>query len=247
MLKNLIVPLDGSPLAEHALPYAVRLARDHGARVILLHARWPVTPEKDVPDLEQVAGPLRSEGTDIEVRVCHMPSLEECGQAILEAAASLEADLIVMATHGRGGLGRLLYGSVADQVLRQATMPVVFVSPFCERIWPDDRPLRVLVTLDGSDLSEAALDPLHDLVGTLGAELVLLRVGESIDFIKPHGDECDVCRAARARGEEPDIEPVRLKRYVEKVATRLREVGMDVSAEGRQCGDAHRPPDVDHR
>lgn len=231
MQKTILVPLDGSPLAEHALPQAAGLARALGARVVLLYARWPVIPDEDGPDLEAVVGRLRADGVVADHHVRHLPSLGESGQTILEAAADVGASLIVMATHGRGGLSRLLHGSVADHILRHAMLPVMIVSPFCERLWPSDRPLRVLVTLDGSDLAERVLEPLRDLIGPLRSELVLLRITESIDFVKPHGDECDVCRAARARGEEPDIEPVRVRRYVEDVASRLRETGMNVEAE----------------
>jgi len=231
MVKAIVLPLDGSPLAEHALPYATAIARALKARLILLYARWPVIPEEDGPDLQVLADQLRTEGILVETHVFHLPSLGETGQTIFEAADDLEAGLLVMATHGRGGLGRMLFGSVTDQVLRQATLPVLLVSPSSGRPWPSDRPLRVLVTLDGSEQSEAVLEPLRDLVGPLGAELVLLRVANSNDYVRPHGDQCDVCRSARSRGEEPDIEPVRVRRYVEKVADRLRVDGLRVEAE----------------
>ncbi|MCC7369245.1 MAG: universal stress protein [Chloroflexi bacterium] len=231
MLKHLLVPLDGSPLAEHALPYAAALARALGARLTLLYARWPVVPESDSPDLDGIAARLRNEGIAVDARRCHLPSPGETGRTILEAAADQGADAVIMATHGRGGLGRLLYGSVTDYILRHSTLPVIVMSPLCERSWSSDRPLRVLVTLDGSELSEEVLQPLRELLGAARPELTMLRVAEAIDFIKPHGDECDACRAARARGTEPDIEPVRLKRYLESRASDLRAAGMNVEVE----------------
>lgn len=231
MLKNLLVPLDGSPLAEHALPYAAALAHALGARLTLLYAWWPVIPESDGPDLDSIAARLRSEGIAVDYHRCHLPSLGEAGRTILEAAADQGANAVVMATHGRGGLGRLLYGSVADYILRHAMLPVIVMSPLCERSWPSDRPLRVLVTLDGSGLSEAVLQPVRDLLGPARPELVMLRVAEAIDFVKPHGDECEACRAARARGGEPDIEPVRLRRYLESAASDLQAAGMSVKVE----------------
>lgn len=227
MLKRLVVPLDGSPLAEHALPYAAALARILAARVTLLYARWSaVLPDETAPDLDAVARRLRADGVEADTHLCHMPRVEDAGRAILEAASGLEAGLIVMATHGRGGLGRLLYGSVADQVLRQATLPVLLVPPMAERPFPADRPLRILVPLDGSAAAEGILAPLQALVQPSGAELVVLRVVDSIDYVRPHGDDCDPCRRARARGEEPDIEPIRARRYVDEVVGRLRTAGL---------------------
>ncbi|MCC6178324.1 MAG: universal stress protein [Chloroflexi bacterium] len=230
MSRPIIVPLDGSKLAERALPYAAGLARALQTHVVLLYARWTaVLPDPGAPDLGTLSRQLRLDGAEVATHICQMPCVERAGQALLAAAADLDAGLIVMATHGRGGLGRWLYGSVADQVLRSTTLPLVLVPPACEGTWPEDRPPRVLATLDGSALAEEILDPLHDLLGPTGAELTLLRVTESIDFVHPHGDTCDVCRSARTRGEEPDIEPVRVRRYVEAVAAHIRGQGLPVA------------------
>lgn len=99
-------------------------------------------------------------------------------QVIVQTARSREAGLIVMSTHGRGGLDRWLHGSVADQVLRETPQPVILVPPGYERPWPGHFPLRILLTLDGSALAEAAIGPADDLAGALGAALMLVRVVE---------------------------------------------------------------------
>ena len=78
---------------------------------------------------------------------------------IYETAASTQANLIVMSTHGHGGLGRWLYGSVADEVLGRVPVPILFVSAVCTQLWAADQPVRVVVPLDGSDLAEQALGP----------------------------------------------------------------------------------------
>src|ERR1051326_3917222 len=78
---------------------------------------------------------------------------------ILEQVRSARADLVVMATHGRSGLGRWLYGSVADEVLRRASVPIFLVPPGSYEPWSADRAPRILVPLDGSQLSQAALGP----------------------------------------------------------------------------------------
>jgi nucleotide-binding universal stress UspA family protein len=102
---------------------------------------------------------------------------------ILQAAETWEADLVAMSTHGRSGVGRWLYGSVADYVLRHSAAPVLLVPAQCERTWlgaPGGAiaasPRRVLLPLDGSRRAEAALGPASTLAATLGARLHLVRV-----------------------------------------------------------------------
>jgi nucleotide-binding universal stress UspA family protein len=146
-MTAILVPLDGSPLAEHALPVASVLARAGQARIVLAYARWAANAtDPRAPDLEAIAEKLRADGLTVETHTRHLPSTEEAGATLLAAAEEVGATLIVMATHGHGGLGRVLYGSVADQVLRQATIPLVLVPPQGVNSLPADRPLRVLVT-----------------------------------------------------------------------------------------------------
>lgn len=178
MTRTLLIPLDGSALAERALPYAVHLADAMSARVLLLHAASDLhmvthlQEELDVSvRLDRLVEPLRQRGLDASSRILHEPTVE----AIVAVARAEAADSIVMSTHGRSGIGRWLYGSVADEVIRTSTVPVLLVSPACDRQWAAARPLRILVPLDGSLLSETALDPARDLATGLGAELFLVR------------------------------------------------------------------------
>jgi nucleotide-binding universal stress UspA family protein len=180
MNGTILVPLDGSALARHALPYAALLAQASQARLILLHAYRSKTEDSEAdPELDLVvehadlASGLRERG----VHASTWLSYDEAGPSIVKAAADLHADLIVMSTHGRGGLSQLVYGSVAEHVLRQTSVPVVLAKSGPR--WPDDLPLRILVPLDGSALSESALEPASKLARALGANLVLLRVSES--------------------------------------------------------------------
>jgi nucleotide-binding universal stress UspA family protein len=182
MIANILVPLDGSALSERALPYATALARRANARLRLYHVTTDIGSPADIRaelDIEartdEIASQLRAQG--IQATAVSAPVYLTV-QAILSAATNPPADLIVMSTHGRGGLGRWLYGSVADEVLSQADVPVLLVSAACHHPWPEDRPLKILVPLDGSDLSEAALGPARLLSHTLEANLLLLRVIE---------------------------------------------------------------------
>jgi nucleotide-binding universal stress UspA family protein len=144
MFSKILVPLDGSVLAEQALAPACRVAERFGGTLLLLRV---VTPERTTPGLQHLT--LRPENVSA---ISPRPLLEEAEaylaglrlptpglpvetevvagaapEMIIATAAESGADLIVMSTHGRAGLIRLLYGSVAEAVLRGATVPVLLV------------------------------------------------------------------------------------------------------------------------
>ena len=185
--RTVLVPLDGSALGEHALPYAIHLAHATHARLVLVHAaKDSVTRRRGEEALSHLAETLSQQGLAVEAHVRY----REPGALILQAAAIWEADLIAMSTHGRSGLGRWLYGSVADHVLRHASAPVLLVPARCDHPWPPDRSAAsgdvprgeprpetrsVLVMLDGSARAEAAIPPARDLATALGARLDLVR------------------------------------------------------------------------
>lgn len=175
MIARVLVPVDGSELSEHALPYAVRVASAARSVLVLMYAHLPIAVRKEPPyDLAPLAARLRSQGLEVETVVRHAHR-DETADVIQQVARDQGAGLIVMATHGRGGLGRWIYGSVADKVLRQATVPVLLVPSTPDHAWPTDRPLRVLVPLDGSTFAEEAVAPAAELASVLGANLMLIR------------------------------------------------------------------------
>jgi nucleotide-binding universal stress UspA family protein len=146
MYARILVALDGSQLAEQILPYAEPLAEKFSATVILLRATMPVAPavaaevgiaggfvdptpiiEEERHEaaryLEQVADRLRRRGITVEC----LHTEGSPAEAILEHAQRSNSDLLALTTHGRGGLGRLVFGSVADEVLRKSPCPVLLV------------------------------------------------------------------------------------------------------------------------
>jgi len=137
--ERILVPLDGSPLAEMALPKAVELLSDRpGATLILLRAAEARTlPGVDPIDaqatvvreaesyLAAVGERLRAQGVTHVVRSVWYSS---AAKAIVEAGRVRGVDLIVMSTHGRSGLRRALRGSVAESVLRRTRIPILLVS-----------------------------------------------------------------------------------------------------------------------
>jgi nucleotide-binding universal stress UspA family protein len=144
-IDTVLVPLDGSPLAEMALPTAVVLLRDSpDATLILLRAAEATTlPGIDPTEaqvavvrdaenyLERVAARLRDDGLS---RVLTSVWYGKPARAIVEAAQLRRADLIVMSTHGRSGLRRFVLGSVAESVLRGTRTPILLVSEAGARV-----------------------------------------------------------------------------------------------------------------
>jgi len=134
-IKTILFPTDFSPQAEYVFPLACAMARDYGARLILLHVK-PLMPilygdavlaSPESPEMiENLREQLRRLG-ETESGVCVEPEIREGEPAneILAAVREEACDLIVMGTHGRTGVGRLLLGSVAEQVVRKAHCPVL--------------------------------------------------------------------------------------------------------------------------
>jgi nucleotide-binding universal stress UspA family protein len=94
----------------------------------------------------------------------------------VDLADTEDSDLIVMSTHGRSGLARMVFGSVAEEVMRRASCPVLLVPALCSRTWADGHPWRVVIPLDGSVLAETAVGPGFDLAATLDAEVLFVQV-----------------------------------------------------------------------
>jgi nucleotide-binding universal stress UspA family protein len=138
MYKRALVPLDGSPVAESVIPFLMRIAGPLDMSVTLLRVLEPIpaivgdgTQPVVVDDIQErtrdaeeylapIAAMLRARGVNTSWVVRRGRAPKE----ILAAARDGDADLIAMSTHGRSGLGRLLFGSVAEEVLRHADVPV---------------------------------------------------------------------------------------------------------------------------
>jgi nucleotide-binding universal stress UspA family protein len=151
MFKKILVCLDGSKLAEQILPYAMAEAEAFNSHVVLFHVfpppvivspgipgTSPVSVETDAmvsnalkaesqaqTYLEKQAESMRSKG----LRVSAVTLTGQAGPEIIQYSAENGIGLIAIATHGRGGLGRAVFGSVADYVLRTAGLPVLVIRP----------------------------------------------------------------------------------------------------------------------
>jgi nucleotide-binding universal stress UspA family protein len=194
MFSTLIVPLDGSELAERALPYAVRFAAERGGRLVLVRAALGPPPSGLDWERQQLA--VMNEATTYlagvaekvatRVAVTTAPLYGHPADEILAAVEQFDADSIVMATHGRTGLAHALYGSVAEAVLARSRVPVfvVYARPGEAAALPfSTASARVLVPLDGSAFAAEALPVALNILGAAG-ELVLSTVVAPPDHVE---------------------------------------------------------------
>lgn len=188
MSTRILVPLDGSALAERALPLALALGEAAHGEVCL--ARVPLFEQMLVPAsegfgvlwpnqtyeqtlhatrdyLERLVAAQPAGSTPLTVAV--LEGEGDVASAIVEAAHTAPADLIVMSTHGYSGLTRWVLGSVTERVLHHAPCPVYVVRTAA-------LPRRLLIPLDGSALAETALTPGLTLAAQLKCTVTLLRV-----------------------------------------------------------------------
>jgi len=228
MSLSLLVPLDRSSFAEQALPLALSIARRANGRLDLVevHALYaaegstggwlPFDPSRDAECKQQEqlyldamakwvtsVSPV-SVTTSVLSGSAVLP--ETVADGILERASAGKADLIAMTTHGRGLLSRFWLGSVGDEIIRKAPMPVLLLRPSekAPNLIPEPVLDNILIPLDGSALAEQVLEPALELARLMEARCSLLRVVES----RPASAEAEV--------------------YLERVAARLGQQGLQL-------------------
>ncbi|HLN30190.1 MAG TPA: universal stress protein [Gemmataceae bacterium] len=237
MFLSLMVPLDRSSFAEQALPLALSIARRAKARLDLVevHALYDLedptagwTPFEFDQDAEcrqqeqlylDATAKWASSASSVSVAASVLPGSAvlpaTVADSLLERARTGKADLIVMTTHGRASLSRFGLGSVTDELIRRATIPLLLVRPSekAPGIIPEPVVDDILIPLDGSTLAEQVLEPALELARLMEARCSLLRVVES--------------RSPAGNGNPG--EPVeKAQAYLDGVAGRIREQGLQV-------------------
>jgi nucleotide-binding universal stress UspA family protein len=174
LFERILVPLDGSETAEAALAYVALLPSERVRLLAVESDRANLTAvcttARDCRTyLEAVAAPLREQGRDVDTLVAFGNPAEQ----ILALAAA--ADLVVLGSHGHGGVKRFVLGSVADEVARHAPVPVMVVRGGAV-LPPAVQFTRIVVPLDGSDLAEQAVPVAAAVAADLGVPVHLMRV-----------------------------------------------------------------------
>jgi nucleotide-binding universal stress UspA family protein len=237
MFKHLLVALDGSKLAEAPLWAALYFARLMGARVTLIH-----TVEKDAPReihgerhltgelearqyLEEVAARVFPPQIQVQVHV-HGEKIEDVARSIAEHAAELGADLIVMCTHGRGGLRGFMYGRIAQQVSGLSNTPILLIHPQAST---DFGCKKLLTPLDGNPDHEEGLKIAADLAGLCGAKIHLIMVVHT--FTTLSGESAATAKILPGTTRAIlDLVEKDAEKYLQKSIESLRARGLWVSA-----------------
>jgi nucleotide-binding universal stress UspA family protein len=240
MYEKILVPLDGSDLAEIALPYAEELAGALGCEITLIHVSESADEkyenmhqlyiEKIVESTRQGAERCRKNKRAKKIKVSSVHLTGYVAEQIVDYADKENIGLIVMTTHGRSGIRRWILGNVAAKVVRATERPVALIR--AKDALPEacaERKLnKVLVPLDGSKASEVVIPHISELASKLKAAVVLLQVvapsyfvyaipGEAV--LQPHSPE--------------DLQNMieHSKFYLDKISAELMDKGIETTSE----------------
>ena len=214
MYSKVIVPLDGSDLSERSLPYARLIASVLSVPIELVEAFDILPPavhnqratmatrrmlEIARAQMDDYLAQVRAElvGAGFSATAITLPGAP--AEAIADWVDDDPEALLVMATHGRGGIARWALGSVADKVLHVIPNPMLLIRDVAAKTAEEAEPKAVLVPLDGSTLSELSLEHAAIVATALGSNIVLLRVNPDVELYRQY------MGSSRARGGKPGL------------------------------------------
>jgi nucleotide-binding universal stress UspA family protein len=197
MFRHVLVPLDGSHLAEAALPAASAIASRLGASVTLIHIierRPPETIHSDhhLGNVDEATAYLAETARQVfppELRVeshVHTAEVDDVARSIVDHADELEPDLVVMCTHGRGGPRDLVFGTIAQQVIALGRTPVLLIRPEGQERTPGFLRSAILVPLDQNPDHARCLPFAVGLAKPFGVSIQLLSVIPTADKLTGH-------------------------------------------------------------
>jgi nucleotide-binding universal stress UspA family protein len=233
---KVLVPLDGSAFAEAALPLACAVSRRSGGELGLVTVHEPV-PAFAQADWEASAREwsehyLQEVERRLDVSGCSTATTVLSGSVAgqLEARAQeTGANLLVMATHGRGPLTRAWLGSVADHFVRHSPCPVMLVTPSSDEVVDLEGELdvtRILVPLDGSEFSETVLDHTAKLAALFDASLTLVQViAYPLEIASPY-----LPHTVQMNQKVVEDAKATAVAHLEQIAANLREDGLEVDS-----------------
>jgi nucleotide-binding universal stress UspA family protein len=243
MFRNILVPLDGSRFAEHALPLAAGLARRAGASVEVVHKHIPPQPihpdsilaedpklaprarDREWAYLDKIVRRLTAAGVNpVSAKLVEGPTVE----TLMGHITTTGADVVVMTTHGRGPLSRMWLGSVADSLVRRLNVPILLVHPTEDESSAESLPRHILIPLDGSPLAEKILEPAIALGTLSGAEYTLFHTVVPVPVITP---DATIAAASVMDLELTDKLESDSRAYLKGVGEKLRARGLKV----REC------------
>jgi nucleotide-binding universal stress UspA family protein len=248
-IQNVLIATDFSTYSNTALQFGLQLARSYEATAYVVFVvpadefliagpeAYVAAKEAATRDLEELKADLGRKHSYVEGRDYHLCLLEgDVAQAILDYARNQRIDLIVLGTHGRGGLGKALMGSVAEKVFRQSPVPVLTLGPHLRRSAGDHNLHNILVAADLTPASALAARYAARLAGESHARLTLLHVADS-KKLEHMPDTVAAKRALQSRLEElagcpcPGVEvavSIEVGRVVPTILHALDEMAADL-------------------
>ena len=234
MFNRILVPLDGSKLAELALPYAEKLAGAFNSEVDIVgvceqeESQYCHMQKAYIEKVaEVVRNYIKKAGSVVEVKSLILDG--EPAAEIIRYAEKEDISLIAMATHGRSGIKLWAMGSVANKVLQRISMPILLIRAKAPALKAGEDELfsKILVPLDGSTISEAVLPYIMELTKKLNSEVTLFQI------IAPGKHVHTIGGLDYVRFAEQDVESMRAnaQKYLKEVSRRFKDTKATVKYE----------------
>ncbi|MFC1943144.1 universal stress protein [Chloroflexota bacterium] len=230
MYEKILVPLDGSKLAEIALPYAKELARKLGSKITLVSV-LPVGSESDDNKyhhshrfyMQEMVKIIKQQAINVESVILTGAPAEE----IVNYADREDISLIIMGTRGQSGIKRWVLGSIADKVVSATTRPVALITTDDTETSVQGKDLlsKALVILDGIAEAEAVIPYVEDLGSKLDIEVVLLQLVEQAFMYYEGADDLSYVPVSK---KKMNSRRAKARRYLTKLASLLESKGIIV-------------------
>lgn len=241
MFKRLLVPLDGSRLAESILPPALYFAGQFGATIVLFHVIEASAPAEvhgerhltaDSEARTYLAGLVeRMARPDLHIEFDVHPAREaDVARSITEHAQELKADLVMLCAHGSGGLRDVLVGSIAQQAIQRGTTPVFLMRPQADGGDASFSCKSILLPLDGSPVHEPALAVAAEIARACDANLHLFTVVPTAGTLSPERSATSVLLPS-TMAAVLDMAQGSAVEYLQNTMNGLVAKGLKVSAE----------------
>ena len=230
MYEKILVPLDGSDLAEAALPVVTEIARVLGSRVILLNACGMSEDKCDI--YQEYLNMLALKVTEqTEKKSSAVLVHGSAADEIIKYIEDNKISLTVMATHGRSGISHWAIGSVAEKIIREANRPILLLRSQEQCAFDAGVLSKVIAPLDGSKMGEAALRYVEALAKKASTEVVLFHALERQYHFAIAADTY-----VQVPYTDAEMKPVKAEAqaYLDHVAQRLAEKGLNVRKEIRE-------------
>ena len=237
MYKQIMVPLDGSKLAESAIPFAVRIATECKGQITL----FAVSPPGGFPQGKRLSSYLNDRCRELiqphRLPACTIVHFGDTADRILDYAKHAGMDLIVIPSHGETGPGRCSTGNICTKVINETHTPLLLV-----KIGPGLNPhnvmarWKILVPLDGSEMAEKILPCVYDLAIDSDNEIILFGVSKPCEsgkygFANMAQNQSNTCQQVMERTEQS------VEQYLQKLQNQIKSQDMHVKID-ISCGKA---------